>query len=77
MGAFLARLLRDVTGEACGSRAPFADVPETSYAFTDIGCLYGLGITTGTSADTYSPQQPVTRAQMAVFLDRLYEALTG
>ena len=77
MGAFLARLLRDVTGEACGSRAPFADVPETSYAFTDIGCLYGLGITTGTSADTYSPQQPVTRAQMAVFLSRLYEALTG
>lgn len=76
MGAFLARLLREMTGESCASPAPFVDVPETSYAYTDIGCLYELGITTGTSADTFSPQQPVTRGQMAVFLSRLYETLT-
>ena len=76
MGAFLARLLREMTGEACASPAPFVDVPETSYAYADIGCLYELGITTGTSADTFSPHQPVTRGQMAVFLSRLYETLT-
>lgn len=77
MGAFLARLLREMTGEACVGPAPFTDVAATSYAAADIGCLYGLGITTGTSADTYSPHQPVTRAQMAVFLSRLYDTLTS
>ncbi|MEM9467810.1 MAG: trypsin-like serine protease [Actinomycetota bacterium] len=77
MAAFLARLLREMTGEACASPSPFADVAPASYAHADVGCLYELGITTGTSAETYGPGQPVTRAQMAVFLTRLYEVLTG
>lgn len=77
MGAFLGRLLREMTGRECGSPAPFTDVPEASYANADIGCLFSFGITTGTSANTYSPLEPVTRAEMAVFLSRLYEALTG
>ncbi|MBK9558028.1 MAG: S-layer homology domain-containing protein [Candidatus Microthrix sp.] len=35
-----------------------------------VGWLVGAGITSGTSPGTYSPSQPVTRAQMAVFLWR-------
>ncbi len=37
----------------------------------------GLEITTGTSATTYSPGDPVLRGHMALFLTRLYKAVTG
>ena len=52
-------------------------MPETSSAATAIACIYALGITTGTSTTTYSPEADVTRAQMASFLARLYKAITG
>ena len=51
------------------------DVDTDSWVFELVNCIYGLGITTGTSADTYSPQNNVTRGQMAAFLARLWEAL--
>ncbi len=37
----------------------------------------GLMITTGTSDTTYSPDNPVVRGHMALFLTRLYKAVTG
>ncbi len=73
MAAFLARLYREMTGEACtGGTTPFTDVSTTSFAKDDIPCIYGLGITTGTTATTYSPGDFVTREQMAAFLGRLW-----
>nr|WP_287393414.1 S-layer homology domain-containing protein [Candidatus Microthrix sp.] len=48
----------------------FNDVPAGHFAGTAVGWLVGAGITSGTSPGTYSPSQPVTRAQMAVFLWR-------
>jgi S-layer homology domain len=53
----------------------FTDVSETSFAYNDIGCIRLLGITTGTSATTYSPDDGVTREQMAAFLGRLFRGL--
>ncbi len=78
MAAFLARLYRKVTGEVCRSvPTGFTDVPVSSYAYRDVGCIKDLGVTTGTSATTYSPQNFVTREQMAAFLARLYRKVTG
>ena len=76
MALFLTRLL-DVI-----------DVPSPEAAdpgFTDLGGveeearsavarLFGLGITRGTSATTFSPSRTVTRRQMALFLTRLLSA---
>ena len=77
MAAFLARMYRKVTGKACSSTTHgFTDVPTTSYAYRDIGCIKDLGVTTGTSATTYSPYDQVTREQMAAFLTRLYRVIT-
>ena len=71
MASFLARLWR-LRGGSCSSAAdPFVDVSASSFARTDITCIYNLGITTGTSNNTYSPSNPVTREQMAAFLNRL------
>ena len=78
MAAFLGRMYRTVTGKACGSaNHPFVDVPRSSYAYLYIGCLKALGVTTGTSATTYSPHDSVTREQMAAFLGRLYRKVSG
>lgn len=72
--AFVARLWRALGGECTTAAAPFADVPADLFARLDIDCLYALGITTGTSATTYSPNDAVTRAQMITFLGRLIVA---
>jgi len=54
----------------------FTDVSDDSFARYDIGCIGALGITTGTSATTYSPDDTVTREQMASFMARLYRTIT-
>ena len=56
---------------ACGS-APFADVPCTSPFAPWIQELAARGITAGCGATNYCPTDPVTRAQMAVFLVRAF-----
>ena len=53
---------------------PFIDVPPTSFAYSNVGCIRTLGVTTGTSSSTYSPADFVTREQMAAFLGRLWRA---
>lgn len=49
-----------------------AGFTDTAGSFADawIDCIAHYGITTGTTATTYSPAQVVTRAQMALFLTR-------
>ena len=53
---------------------PFIDVLPTSFAYSNVGCIRTLGVTTGTSSYTYSPADFVTREQMAAFLGRLWRA---
>ena len=53
---------------------PFADMPTTEWARESITCIFGLGITTGTTSDAYSPEGVVTREQMAAFLARFWRA---
>ncbi|MEM8746210.1 MAG: S-layer homology domain-containing protein [Actinomycetota bacterium] len=75
MASFIARLWRRAGFDCPAGGHPFTDVSVTSFAFNDVACIFNLGITTGTSATTYSPSDFVTRAQMAAFLDRLFDAL--
>jgi hypothetical protein len=44
------------------------DVPTTHPFFRFIEALAASGITAGCSADSYCPDNPVTRGEMAVFL---------
>ena len=64
--------LEDAAASSCAAPAThgFNDVPTNHFANLAVGWLVGAGITSGTSPGTYSPSQPVTRAQMAVFLWR-------
>ena len=77
MAAFLARIWRFFNPDAQPSvDMPFDDVDPSSFAFDDIRLLWELGITTGTSPTTYSPDDNVTREQMAAFLGRIGNAWT-
>jgi len=56
---------------------PFNDVVGGSIFEAAIACLYGLEVTFGRTADTYDPAAPVSREEMAAFMARLAESLTG
>ncbi|MFZ5880106.1 MAG: S-layer homology domain-containing protein [Chloroflexota bacterium] len=59
------------TGEAYSVGQPvFADVPFEHWAWMWIQSVYQAGITGGCGDGNYCPGQSVTRAQMAVFLER-------
>lgn len=49
---------------------PFKDVSPTSFAYSYIAQLVNAGITTGTSATTFSPGASVTRQQLVLFIYR-------
>jgi hypothetical protein len=78
MAVFLMNAYEAATGKPYTGPTldPFTDI-DGSFAEARIQQLVALGITAGTTATTYSPESPVTRAQMAVFLVRLYEELGG
>ena len=49
---------------------PFTDVPADAYYFESVQWCAMKGITSGTGADTFSPDAPCTRAQIVTFLYR-------
>ena len=61
-----------LSGEAdAESSSGFSDVPESAYYAQAVSWAVEQGITSGTSATTFSPQDPCTRAQIVTFLWRL------
>jgi len=73
MALYLTRMA-DKTGHTLGSGADqgFTDISGYSAAIqTAINQIKQLGVTTGTTATTYSPDDNVTHEQMAMFLERL------
>jgi hypothetical protein len=60
------------TPPAVGSDTGFGDVPTDYWAAAFIKQLVAEGITFGCGTNIYCPEEPVTRAQMAVFLVRTF-----
>lgn len=64
-------LWRDAGSPAVsGEGAPFVDVSNDAYHATAVDWAYEESITGGTSATSYSPNDPCTRGQMVTFLYR-------
>ena len=68
MAAFLHRALDDAV-EPTGDPIEFVDDDDSLFA-ADIAWLSATGITKGCGTDTFCPDDPVTRGQMAAFLVR-------
>lgn len=60
-----------------GSLSLFGDVPQSAYFAPAVGWLAASGITTGTGPGEFSPDDNVTRGQMATFLWRYRGEPTG
>ena len=58
-------------GEPSGGSEPFVDVGPGDYFAAAVAWMVNNGITSGTSATTFSPYQTVTRGEFATFLHRL------
>ena len=73
MAVFMTRALDEVPLDGyCGTEDPFTDVPYSWWSCKYIKRLMELGITAGIGEGLYGPGNPVTRAQMAVFLSRAF-----
>ena len=70
--AMIVQLLYNMEGRPAVDTAnnPFADVPSGEWYAPAVLWAYQNGVTTGTSATTFSPDTLVTREQVAVFLYR-------
>jgi hypothetical protein len=55
----------------------FVDVPPSAFYATAVAWAKQAGITTGTGVTTFSPDEVVTRGQIASFLKRLNDAVGG
>ena len=77
MATLLTRFYTLVTGRLVPViPTPFTDLDEGAISpRDDIGRIYGLGITEGTSRTTFSPDACTTRQQMASFLARAYRSI--
>ncbi len=68
---FLRALETTLTGQVALSVSPgFKDVPSNYWAFEPIQELYDAGIITGCGNANYCPEDPASRALMAVFLEK-------
>ncbi|KIL46639.1 hypothetical protein KP77_27660 [Jeotgalibacillus alimentarius] len=72
----MAKILTESFSLTGSSMKRFSDLTPGGEAATYAGTLYKAGITTGTSSSTFSPNAPVLRANMAVFLSRTLEFLS-
>lgn len=70
------RLQAQNTGNCGGQNVtiPFTDVAAGNIFFCSIAQAYFSGLTSGTSATTYSPSSDVPREQMAAFITRTLDA---
>lgn len=63
-------LYRAAGSPVSGSTIPFVDVPAGAYYTGAIQWAVGKGVTNGTTATTFGPEEPCTRGQIVTFLYR-------
>ena len=71
----MARLYRFLPTKTCPTAPPPFTDTTGNWASDDIACVYGLGIDTGTTTTTFSPDDTLTRSDMVTILARTLRAL--
>ncbi len=56
---------------------PFSDVPETHWAYMDIASVTSAEVMVGTGTDTFEPDRPVTRGELAQVFYRVLNPASG
>lgn len=68
--AEIATFMYRIAGEPAVGGEPFVDVNPGDFFADAVAWMVAEGITTGTTATTFSPGRPVTRAEIAAFMYR-------
>lgn len=66
---------RNRLGGPCSGAPPFADVSASAIYCTNTEWLKNRNVTLGCTGTNYCPNDAVTRASMALFMNRLADAL--
>ena len=77
LGIVAGSLVTTATGAGTLGSFTFRDVPQGAYYDGAIGEMQGLGIITGFGDGTFKPDEPLTRGQAAVLLQRLRNDVLG
>ena len=72
--AMVVTMLWRLAGEPEAGEAVFTDLDEDSWYYQAVNWAAGTGAVLGTSEDTFSPDEPITREQLAVILYRYAQA---
>ncbi|MEK3969044.1 S-layer homology domain-containing protein [Paenibacillus sp. FSL H7-0323] len=75
--AQFAAMIARALGLKAGSHATFGDVDSKAWYAEAVAVVSGTGIVLGRSADSFAPDQSITREEMAVMIVRAYEYLQG
>jgi hypothetical protein len=75
MAVFMSKVLQEYGLMPSGDPVDFADVPADHWAAAGIAHVQELGITGGCGDGNFCPMDPVTRAQMAIFIERTFRAV--
>ena len=59
-----------LAGKPTGNTASFSDVPSNSDLYNAVAWAYKVGVTAGTTENTFSPNNTCTRGQIVTFLYR-------
>ncbi|MCD7903920.1 MAG: S-layer homology domain-containing protein, partial [Oscillospiraceae bacterium] len=71
--AQIVTLINRYSGETAeNAETPFTDVDADSYYAAAVAWAYEVGVTNGTSENTFAPEQTCTRAQVVTFLYRAF-----
>ena len=72
-------IMWESAGKVCqpGDSVPYGDVPAGSSLAAFVGCLHSEGISIGSSATAYSPNQPLGGRNMVLMLHRWFQAWRG
>jgi len=75
MAGFLANTMTVFGVEPTGLSADFDDVADTYWAYSSIMLLRDYNVTSGVGGNMYGPEMPVTRAQMAIFIENAFRTI--
>jgi hypothetical protein len=73
--ALVAHLYRFLPTKTCPTTPPPFTDTTGNWASDDIACVYGLGIDTGTTTTTFSPDDMLTRSDIVTILACTLRAL--
>lgn len=74
---FAGMLIRALGLKAAAESEPFSDVPADAWYAEAVSAAYGAGLINGRTSDTFAPDAPINREEIAIMLVRAFQYISG